>query len=232
MNDQRGGIISKLFIIPAGVALMIGFFFLGYYVGKYQDKTGAQSGVVLPPLPDVVSRNLPKQDDFTFYKTLTDKDGKTVSIELKPGPKNAGVTYENRQSAVVSSKSVTDQVPPKEKNAEIRPVKAVASSPPKEAPVKTQKITAKREPMKAALSKTTLRYTVQIAAYQEKGMAEDEVRNMKKRGYAAFIASADLPGKGLWHRVRLGSFLNKAAAEKLQKDIRAKEGISTLVVIE
>ena len=29
MKNERGGIISKLFIIPAGVALMVGFFFLG-----------------------------------------------------------------------------------------------------------------------------------------------------------------------------------------------------------
>jgi len=86
--------------------------------------------------------------------------------------------------------------------------------------------------MKAAPSRTTLRYTVQIAAYPEKGLAEDEVRKMKKRGYAAFIASSELPGKGMWHRVRLGSFLNRTAAEKLQKDIRAKEGVSALVVIE
>lgn len=218
MQGQRGGIISKLIIIPAGVALMIGFFLLGYYVGKYPDKTGAQNGSVLP-LPDVVSRNLPTQDEFTFYKTLTDKEVKTVSIDLKPGPKNA---------EIASGKTATPPSSPKEKNAEITPVKAASTALPKESP----KMTAKREPAKAGPSKTTLRYTVQIAAYQEKREAEDEVRNMKKRGYAAFIASADLPGKGLWHRVRLGSFQNRAAAEKLQKDIRAKEGISTLVVIE
>ena len=63
-------------------------------------------------------------------------------------------------------------------------------------------------------------------------MAEDEVKKMKKRGYAAFIASSELPGKGMWHRVRLGSFLNKAAAEKLQKTLHGKESISSIIVIE
>jgi DedD protein len=231
MNDQRGGIISKLFIIPVGVCLMAGFFFLGYYVGKYQDKTGAQSGIMLP-LPDVVSKNLPRSDEFTFYKTLTDKEGKTVSIDLKSGQKNSGVTSETKQAAPVSSKSVTVPLLPREAKPEVRPVKTASLPLTKESTVKTQKAAAKQAPVKAAQSRTTLRYTIQIASYQEKGMAEDEVRNMKKRGYAAFIASADLPGKGMWHRVRLGSFQNKTAAEKLQKDIRAKEGISTLVVIE
>jgi cell division protein FtsN len=36
----------------------------------------------------------------------------------------------------------------------------------------------------------------------------------------------------MWHRVRLGSFSNKAAAERLQKSVRDKEGLSTIVVLE
>jgi cell division septation protein DedD len=63
-------------------------------------------------------------------------------------------------------------------------------------------------------------------------MADEEVRKLKKRGYAAFIASADVPGKGTWHRVRLGSFTNKIAAENLQKTLHAKEGINPMVTLE
>ncbi len=85
MINQRGGIISKLFIIPMGVALMVGFFFLGYYVGKYQSKTAA-SGEIAPPLPAIASNNGQKLEEFTFYKTLADKNDKTVSIDLKTKP--------------------------------------------------------------------------------------------------------------------------------------------------
>jgi DedD protein len=229
MNDQRGGIISRLFLIPAGVALMIGFFLLGYYVGRHQDKTIAQNE--LPPLPDVVSRNIPRQDEFTFFKTLTDKEVKTVSIDLKHAPQNAGNASGDKQTAAESPKTaVSDPAAPTEKKTEIKPAKTAPPDQPKETPAKN--ITAKHEPAKAAPSKTILRYTVQIAAYPEKGLAEDEVKKMKRRGYAAFIVSSELPGKGMWHRVRLGSFQNRAAAEKLQQDIRVKEGVSTLVVLE
>jgi cell division septation protein DedD len=55
---------------------------------------------------------------------------------------------------------------------------------------------------------------------------------MKTRGYAAFIVSSNLPDKGTWYRVRLGSFSNKAAAEKLLKQLQAKEGISSFITIE
>jgi cell division septation protein DedD len=117
-----------------------------------------------------------------------------------------------------------------DKKGDVR-VENLSSSKAKETVTQRPQALPKKEPA-AASSNLKLRYTLQIAAYPVKQMAEDEVKKMKKRGYAAFIASAELPGKGMWHRVRLGSFLNKAAAEKLQKTLHAKEGISPMIVIE
>ena len=82
MNNERGGILSKLFVIPVGLALMVGFFFLGYYVGRYQRSNPEHPN--LPPLPEIISQHLPKNDEYTFYKTLTEKGDKTVSLDLKP----------------------------------------------------------------------------------------------------------------------------------------------------
>jgi cell division septation protein DedD len=207
MFNEKGGIISKIFIIPAGVVLMAGFFLLGYYVGKYQNKSGAP-GEIAPPLPEIASSAGQKQEEFTFYKTLTDKSDKTVSIDLKPKPVIEDLKPVKQQATVEAPK--------------INPVSSVPKQP------QTQ---AKREPAAASTS-TKLRYTVQTGSYPEREMAEEEVKRLKKRGFAAFIVSSDLPGKGVWHRVRLGSFSNRAAAEKLQKAIHEKEKILTIVVLE
>ena len=231
INDQKGGILSKIFIIPVGVALMVGFFFLGYYVGKYQSRS-AVSGETPPPLPEIASGTGQKQEEFTFYKTLADRTDKTVSIELKPKPVKEGIKLENRQTNAESQK--TAPVPPasEEKRIEINFGKE-ASSParPDQAAQKQLQPAAKREHI-AASPGAKLRYTVQTASYQEREMAEDEVKRLKKRGFAAFIVSSELPGKGVWHRVRLGSFSNRAQAEKLQKAIHEKEGLLTIVVLE
>lgn len=231
MNNERGGILSKLFIIPAGVVLMVGFFFLGYYVGKYQSKTGTQSEVALP-LPDVSSNSSPQKEEFTFYKTLTDKDNKTVSIDLKPRPEANENRSEKKAVVAETPKDAAAQPLPKEKRTERKINKSASSPPAKEKAVKKPQLQTKKEPVVASLTNPKLRYTIQIAAYQEKGMAEEDVKRMKKRGYAAFIASSELPGKGKWFRVRIGSFSNKASAEKLEKEIHAKEGITPIVVIE
>jgi cell division protein FtsN len=244
MNNERGGIISKLFIIPVGVALMVGFFFLGYYVGKYQGTSTAKSEL-MPPLPDVVSQNLPKKDDFTFYKTLTDKNDKTVSINLKPEQAPEEKTTEKKQTAVeepkkkIEKKSVVVETPksktaapaPKEKQLEIKIEKepSVATKPKQTVPKQPQ---PKKEPVSSASSTPKARYTLQVASYPDKDGAEHDVKKLKQSGYAAFIVSADVPGKGVWYRVRLGSFSSKASAEKLQKDVQAKQGIASIVVME
>lgn len=231
MKNEKGGIISKLFIIPMGVALMVGFFFLGYYVGKYQSKSAAPSGA-MQPLPDVAPQESPKQEEFTFYKTLTDKGNKTVSIDLRPKTSNSGSIPDKKQVEPEPARSVpvqrTDTDKDKDKSPETRTDKSASPAPKEAVAVKSSAPVVKERP----LSGIKLRYTLQIASYQDKQAAEDEVKKMKKEGYAAFIVSSLLPEKGTWYRVRLGSFTSKAAAEKLQKELHAKAGILPIVVIE
>jgi len=232
MNNQRGGILSTLFVIPIGVALMVGFFFLGYYVGKYQSKPGKQ-GEIIPPLPEMLSKNLPDKEEFTFYKTLTDKSDKTVSIELKPRSRSEAGKPVKKQIAAETPKPAIVRPAPKEKKLEITIEKDTSvPTQAKQTASKQTQAQQKKEPAAAASSTTLVRYTLQLASYQDKETADSDVKKMKKRGYAAFIVSAELPGKGMWHRVRLGSFANKASAEKLQKELHAKEGLSPMVVTE
>lgn len=229
MNNQRGGIISNIFLIPVGVALMVCFFFLGYYVGKYQSNDGNQEAM-LPPLPEVVSKNMPKREEFTFYKTLSDREQKTVSIELKP-----------RRIEEIPRKETRDrEQPKKEKKREGKVEKPRAKPKPEPRPVKKETApapkpeprTVKKETAPAREPDPNVRYTLQIASYQEKESAEEDVRKMKKLGYAAFIVPSEIEGKGKWYRVRLGSFSNKASAEKLQRELKTKEGINPFISVE
>jgi cell division protein FtsN len=230
INNERGGIISKLFIIPAGVALMLGFFFLGYYVGRYQSKT-ASTGDNMPPLPDVVSKNLPKPEEFTFYKTLTEKENRTVSIDLKSKNANTWSPSEKKQS--VEAPKVLEQKTAKESETEPKPekktipVEAVKKSVARPSPAVENKAASHKQATSAKL-----RYTIQVSSHTERQTAEDDVRRMKQSGFAAFIVTSELQGKGTWYRVRIGRFTNRDAAEKLQKDIHAKVGMEPIVVLE
>ena len=197
MKNDRGGIISSILVVPIGIVLMIGIFYLGYYVGSTRAKAEA-TGQPLTPLPDLLSQHIPKPEEFTFYKTLTEKENKTVSIEVKsPRPAEA-----------------TPQVVKREAPAEI------SSKPETKAVLKP-----------AATAGGKLRYTIQFASYSEKNLAEEEVKTMKKQGYAAFVVVFN-QGKSTWYRVRLGRFANRSDAEKLLQEVRSKEGGSPFITVE
>jgi cell division septation protein DedD len=230
MNNKRGGIISKLFIIPAGVALMLGFFFLGYYVGRYESKTAAP-GENMQPLPDVVSKNLPKPEEFTFFKTLTEKEDRTVSIDLKS--KGANTFSEPGKKQMINGLKAVDQNTAQESGAEPRPEKKTAPvTAAKKTAVKPSPAAEKNAATRKRGASARLRYTIQVASHPDRQTAEDDVKRMKQSGFAAFIVQSELRGKGTWYRVRVGSFASRDEAEKLEKDIHAKVGLEPIVVLE
>ncbi len=205
MNNDRGGIISSILVVPIGIVLMIGIFYLGYYVGSTRAKAAAD-GEPLPPLPDMLSQQVPKPEEFTFYKTLTEKDNKTVSIDVKQRPaETAPQTVKREAPAEPRSKSV--------QKTELKPSPS--------APL----------PKPAQTAGGKLRYTIQLASYPDKALADEEVKNKKKQGYAAFVVAFN-QGKSTWYRVRLGRFPDRDAAEKLLRELKAKEGGSPFITLE
>ncbi len=73
-------------------------------------------------------------------------------------------------------------------------------------------------------------YCVQVGAFKNKNDALRLRKKLKKRGYDAFVNFSDQGKKGIWHRVRIGQFQKKQAAEKLAKILLKKEKIKGLVL--
>ncbi|MDA8100322.1 MAG: SPOR domain-containing protein [Nitrospiraceae bacterium] len=221
MENEKGSILSKVFIIPAGVVVIIGVFLLGFYMGKRQERPAPTEKP--SALPDVMSEYLPKKDDLTFYKTLTEKGEKSVSVDLKPKPKD-----DPAPAAGTNPEEKKEMKPVAEKPSKKEEPKAAPAKPSKPQPAAQ---TAKAEPApKGASSK--LRYTIQVGSYPDRAQAEEEVRGMKRRGYAAVLAATNIAGKGIWYRVRVGSFASRPPAEKLAQELKSKEGISAFITTE
>lgn len=74
----------------------------------------------------------------------------------------------------------------------------------------------------------TTTYTVQVAAYNEKSDALELKAKLQKVGISSRIEEYIVPGKGTWYRVRSGSKLDKANANK----IATKLGNNAILVAE
>src|SRR5690606_34597143 len=55
-------------------------------------------------------------------------------------------------------------------------------------------------------------YLVQVASFKSEEDADEFVGELRKRGHSAFRVAANVPGRGIWHRVRIGSFKSRYEA--------------------
>jgi cell division septation protein DedD len=60
-----------------------------------------------------------------------------------------------------------------------------------------------------------------VAAVKESGNAERLVARLRSKGFPAYQVRVDVPGKGAWHRVRVGAFESRAAADRMLAKLKA-----------
>ena len=72
-------------------------------------------------------------------------------------------------------------------------------------------------------------YAIQVAAFKSAGEADKLVDELKKKGFSAYRAIGKVPGQGIWYRVRVGEFHNKADAEDTISKLR-KAGLKPFPV--
>jgi hypothetical protein len=73
-------------------------------------------------------------------------------------------------------------------------------------------------------------YTVQIKASQNKAEAEEEVRQLKAKNISAYIVKSDVPGKGVFYRVRAGVFSTRNDANRFGADLQQRGVVSEFFV--
>ncbi|MBI4211055.1 MAG: SPOR domain-containing protein [Deltaproteobacteria bacterium] len=75
------------------------------------------------------------------------------------------------------------------------------------------------------------KYAIQIGSYPELTEANAIVDLWKGKGYPAYMTIADIPGRGRWYRIRLGSFGGREEAESFLADIKSHETVEALIVL-
>ncbi|HEX8434777.1 SPOR domain-containing protein [Archangium sp.] len=72
-------------------------------------------------------------------------------------------------------------------------------------------------------------FTLQISAFQNRPEADRFATKLRDRGYAPYIVAAEVPKKGTWYRVRMGSFASKEAASRYLADFKRETQIDAFV---
>jgi cell division septation protein DedD len=76
---------------------------------------------------------------------------------------------------------------------------------------------------------TDVTYMIQIAAFRNTKDADNLIAKLKARGYTSYRAIGKIPGKGIWYRVRMGDYTNKAEAQSTMEKLK-KFGLKPILV--
>jgi len=110
------------------------------------------------------------------------------------------------------------------------PQKTVSTAEKPSAPKNT--VTAPIAKTAAAVGKSAednKKFTIQVAALKDIEVADTLVAKLEKRGYPAYRTMGKVPGKGIFYRVSIGSFKNRADTDIILNRLK-KENIKAIIV--
>ncbi len=218
--------IFFLFFGSAVAACLI--FVLGVLIGK---RLEAHALALQPaPIEDPLAAldQLGEADDadegLTFHKALTGtrkpeavvKDPKEPVepkpappvIAIKPVPVNASVNASvSEPKPVVAAKPELPKLPQK------APTPLPAGKP---------MVVAAAAPSKKP-DATASHFTLQLSAFPDKSDAEEFMHKIQTAGYKPFLVSSEIPGKGVFYRVRVGDYASRQSAVDAKSEFERKQ---------
>jgi DedD protein len=72
-------------------------------------------------------------------------------------------------------------------------------------------------------------FTLQLSAFPDKSDAEEFMRKIQAAGYKPFLVASEIPGKGVFFRVRVGDFASRQAAVDAKTEFERKQRIIAYV---
>lgn len=91
---------------------------------------------------------------------------------------------------------------------------------------------AREQGNKSVLGASVGGYAVQVMSFRDRPSASEMAQKLEQRGFRSFVASADIPGRGTFFRVRVGRFKSRYAAKRAQKRLEQQESLPGFVVDE
>ena len=191
-------------------------------------------------------------EGLTFHKALAPPRPDKPSVESKraPEPKKeapivAAKAAAGKPPAAVEKKApaVAAPSPAADDDADEDDAPAAeAKVEPKKPEAKKPDVAAKAPPLPAARAQvvqqtpaakkpdaTSSHFTLQLSAFPDKGDAEEFMHKIQSAGYKPFLVASEIPGKGIFYRVRVGDYGSRQAAVDAKTDFEKKQRIIAYV---
>lgn len=224
-------------LLISGIVVLGAVFILGVVVGKkLSTHEGAQAAPDLLTALDAKAAALEEarkaggvDASFTFQDELTRKAAEPPRVE--PPAVAVPVQPAEAPSAPVAEKAA----PVEEEVAAPEEPETPASKPEPTVAARTASkdgnhlLDAIARAQKPAEAVPNGPFTLQLVASQDRAEADRFAARLRDKGFAPYIVEATVPGRGIWYRVRMGSFPSKEAATRYLQDFRRETQLDAFV---
>ncbi len=214
------------FLTIGAVSIVLLVFVLGFLLGRHFH-AGVPSIEIASKVASNRNESVQKSDDAASEpaseKMISEEPSKDVmdvtALEQEPAPLPVPGTPE--LSAIPAVETGTPQAVPRTDSLE----DASGTDKPIE-------VSAAPVPAAVPVTKTVpSQYTIQVGAFEDPAGAERLLNRLKRKGYPSYVMVKTVPGKGVWHRVRVGLYSGRAEAEQVVKLLEEVEGLSTFITL-
>jgi cell division protein FtsN len=195
-----------------GIGLLLAFG-AGFIVGMwYQAAEHITPVTSLTPTGSTVERWTQGQD-LTFYSTLNaEPEAKPPDPAFPPPPAPVARGATN---------------PPSTQPVALRPPKPQNRGGHQEhLPPQQTRVSS---PSKALAQPSEAEYSVQVGSFRAREDAERLRLRLVQKGHAVWVQPSLVAGQGIWYRVRVGSFPDRAAADRAAQRLATQERLSVMV---
>jgi cell division septation protein DedD len=154
----------------------------------------------------------------------------------KAEPKVAAKTEPSAEEASKTGSKPVEESPKATAKADEDGSKAGAKSP-EEPPKVAKSVPAPKVPLPAGKPQvvqkkaevTVSHFTLQLSAFPDRADADEFVKKIQAAGYKPFVVASEIPGKGVFYRVRVGDFASRQAALDAKAEFERKQRIIAYV---
>jgi DedD protein len=241
--------VTIAFVVLGGACIVFAALALGGRTSRLPEKKGDPLGDLLaqrsrvpgaaPPNVQPAATDLSPRD-VTFPQMLSDSDrSSTAMAAVRPAASIAlGAAPAPPAGPVAASPA---QPPPATDRLAVVPLPAqsvLEASPivihPRDALTKAASEAAKID--SRPLSKDSAPagreggYQLQVSSFHTQGEAQGFADQLRARGHKAYVVEANVPGRGIWYRVRVGPFTTQHAAAEYRAEFEGKEHVVPFIV--
>lgn len=196
--------------------------------------------VGVDPLGDLVAKAYPAGvsaapqkeglgENLTFPGMLSDSKSPTTALEAVRNGTGKPASSPEKEAAFQASVSAADRLAPIP-----MPAQHVLSSPAAENSPRDTLTTMARQVSRETGEESPVGgpggYQLQVSSFKTQEEGDKFAAALRRRGHRAYVEPAQVKGRGLWYRVRIGPFKYRHSAVIYRQEFEAKERLVTFIV--